>query len=89
MVKNRGELLQIIKINQLLEFEEDYNNNVVVILEYEGEYRALPVREVLGKQEVVIKPVEESFSHVGFLSGSTILGDGNATFILDIEFFFR
>lgn len=89
MVRNRGELIQLVPIRKIIERDFDLEGHIVLVIEYEGDVRALPVKEVLGKQEIVIKPLDSAFSHLGFLAGSTIMGDGTAALILDIECFFR
>ena len=52
-------------------------------------YVALPVRNVLNRQEVVIKPVGAEFAGLDFVSGMSILGDGKVSLILDIESMFK
>ncbi|MCX7774130.1 MAG: chemotaxis protein CheW, partial [Clostridia bacterium] len=89
MVKNRGELLRLVPINDMLSQSFDLSDHIIMVIEYEGEVRALPVKEVIGKQEIVIKPLDEAFRHLDFLSGSTIMGDGTAALIFDVESFFR
>jgi len=89
MVRNRGDLINLIPIGKILGSTFDLNDHMIMVLEYEGDVRALPVKEVIGKQEIVIKPLDSAFSHLGFLSGSTILGDGSAALILDVGSFFK
>ena len=40
---------------------------------------------MLGKEEVVVKPLAGEFDAVGGISGATILGDGTVALILDAE----
>jgi two-component system chemotaxis sensor kinase CheA len=45
------------------------------------------VDEVLGSEEIVVKPMPEYLRHMSWYSGSTILGDGKVSLILDIPGF--
>jgi two-component system chemotaxis sensor kinase CheA len=47
------------------------------------------VDELIGKQEVVIKALGETFQHVTGISGATILGDGRIGLILDLDQLFQ
>lgn len=47
------------------------------------------VDQVIGRQEIVIKPVERLLKQVGGLSGATILGDGRVVLILDLHALLR
>ena len=51
--------------------------------------RALPVTSVIGKQEIVVKPLNSEFRGLQFASGATILGDGKVSLILDLETMFK
>jgi two-component system chemotaxis sensor kinase CheA len=43
------------------------------------------VDELIGKQEVVIKSLGETFRGVAGIAGGAILGDGRVGLILDLE----
>lgn len=45
---------------------------------------ALKVDQVLGQEEVVIKPLGEFLGNISGISGATIRGDGSVTLIIDI-----
>ena len=47
--------------------------------------RGLLVDELLGKQEVVIKNLGETFRKQDLLAGAAILGDGRVGLILDVD----
>jgi two-component system chemotaxis sensor kinase CheA len=55
----------------------------IVLIEASGEPRALVVDRLLGRQEVVVKPLSPYFSGVRGLAGATVLGDGRIALILD------
>jgi two-component system chemotaxis sensor kinase CheA len=55
----------------------------IVLIDVAGEPRALVVDRLLGRQEVVVKPLSPYFSDVHGLAGATVLGDGRIALILD------
>ncbi len=55
----------------------------VVLVSVTGAIRALLVERILGRQEVVIKPLTELFRGVRGVGGATVLGDGRVALILD------
>ena len=72
-----------------IDFDESMlYESIIIVLEYDGVLRALPAKTVLGKQEVVIKPLSSEFQHLKYISGATILGDGKVSLILDVEALF-
>jgi two-component system chemotaxis sensor kinase CheA len=54
-----------------------------VIVRNGSEFIALSVDEVLGKEEIVVKPLSEEFAGVRGISGATVLGDGGIALILE------
>jgi two-component system chemotaxis sensor kinase CheA len=61
----------------------DPSEATVVVIEDDGRHVGVVVDELLGKQEVVIKSLGESFSQVKGIAGGAILGDGRVGLILD------
>ena len=55
----------------------------VVLLEWGEAARAIGVDELVGRQEIVIKPLAGMFAGVSGLSGATVLGDGSVALIID------
>ena len=45
---------------------------------------ALQVEQVLGNQEIIVKPVGPQFNGVPGISGATVLGDGRVVVVLDL-----
>ena len=55
----------------------------IVLLEWGEAARAIGVDELVGRQEIVIKPLAGMFAGVTGLAGATVLGDGSVALILD------
>ena len=60
---------------------------LVVVIRYEGSRYGIAVDAILGKQEIVIKTLNEALEDLETFSGGTIFGDGNIGFVVDIEKF--
>jgi two-component system, chemotaxis family, sensor kinase CheA len=67
----------------------DANDGVLVLAEVESQRFCILVDEVIGKQEVVIKNLGETFRSVKGIAGGAILGDGRVGLILDLDRLFR
>ncbi len=86
----REEIIPFLPISVLFGTpQEKEEPNLVLIVELEQQYRALPVKNVIGRQEIVVKPVGEEFSDLRYISGMSILGDGKVSLILDVEHIFK
>jgi two-component system chemotaxis sensor kinase CheA len=88
----RGELLPVMRLYRLFHAEpasEDPLQSVLVIAEVEGRRFCLMVDELIGKQEVVIKSLGETFKNVPGIAGGAILGDGRVGLILDLDRLFE
>jgi len=63
----------------------DPTEGIIVVVESGDATRGLLVDELLGKQEVVIKNLGETFRRQDLLAGAAILGDGRVGLILDVD----
>jgi two-component system chemotaxis sensor kinase CheA len=92
MAMIRGALLPIVRLDRRFAIPEGAQNphdGLFIITESEGRRFCLMVDGMLGKQEVVIKSLGETFRRVSGISGSAILGDGRVGLILDVNGIFR
>ncbi|PKQ37602.1 MAG: chemotaxis protein CheA [Actinobacteria bacterium HGW-Actinobacteria-1] len=55
----------------------------IVLMESAEQVRALAVQHLVGRHEVVIKPLSPLFKDLRGLGGATVLGDGRVALILD------
>ena len=79
--------LPLIRLSQVLNIKTDANEQerLFVVVVSDGEKRAgLVVDELMGQEEVVIKPLEDYLQENSGFSGATILGDGRISLILDV-----
>lgn len=90
MIRVRDNIIPIVPLSTFFkDVKEPENVPLVMVLELDQELRAVPIVNVVNRQEVVVKPVESEFSHLKFISGMSILGTGKVSLILDIDYLFR
>ncbi len=88
MAMVRGELLPIVRLDRRFGIEGARQNPaeaLFVVVEAQGRRFCLLVDEMIGKQEVVIKSLGDTFRQVSGISGGAILGDGRVGLILDVN----
>lgn len=86
-LKVRGKLLPFIHINDILHFEEAEESEATfpyaLVLHDAGISMALGVSKIIGRQEIVIKSLGTHLQNVEYVSGGTIMGNGEVALILD------
>jgi len=88
----RGTLLPVLRLYRKFRVSpksEDPLESILIVAEVEGQRFCLLVDELIGKQEVVIKSLGETFNTVTGVSGGAILGDGRVGLILDLDRLFK
>ncbi len=82
----RGECYPVLRLGQwynLKEYRKDVEEGMMLILDIEGRKMCLFVDSLIGKQEIVVKPIPNYIKKVKGMSGCTQLGDGSIALILD------
>jgi chemosensory pili system protein ChpA (sensor histidine kinase/response regulator) len=93
MVNLRGTLIRLIKLNDILgagkfpKKEETYRHPTLILGTAEKRL-ALMVEDIVGREEIVVKPLGEYLKGVKMFSGATISGEGNVRLILNISSLF-
>ncbi|MBR5116272.1 MAG: chemotaxis protein CheA, partial [Lachnospiraceae bacterium] len=86
VINLRGSVTPLIRLSESLDVQSNQpeNSNMVVVIVRKGDQQAgLVIDEMLGQLEIVIKPLGKYTSKCKFISGATILGDGEIALILD------
>lgn len=78
----RGELVPLLSLGPLMG-SSDAVPALVVVIDGPAGSVALAVEEVLGQQQVVVKPLSSPLSKSPLFSGAAVLGDGRVGLILD------
>jgi two-component system chemotaxis sensor kinase CheA len=87
VIKFREETIPILRIDQvfkLKEYDESKQPRFLVLAMVGMKTVGLLVEELIGEQDVVIKPLAEHVCESRGLAGSTILGDGTIALVLDV-----
>src|SRR5471030_25882 len=91
MVLVRGSLLPILRLHRrfgVIPTSGELTEGVLIVVEGARKNFCVHVDELIGKQEVVIKSLGETFKNVTGVAGGSILGDGRVGLILDVEALF-
>jgi two-component system, chemotaxis family, sensor kinase CheA len=87
VINLRGEILSLVRLNEFIGVDsiiEDGKKVPVVVVGFGNRKIGLVVDFLEGKQEIVIKSLEQNYQTVEGLAGASILGDGSICLILDI-----
>lgn len=82
----RGECYPLIRLNEFYHLKEGktaVEDGIVIILNHEERKIAIFADELVGEQEIVVKPMPGYIKQVKGISGCTQLGDGSISLILD------
>lgn len=89
LIMRDGKVLPLFRLDALLSLGEDARRlpvpgeHIILIADNAGQQRGLIVGEMVGRAEIVVKPLSGVFRDIRSFGGATILGDGKIAFILD------
>ncbi|MCG8696444.1 MAG: chemotaxis protein CheA [Bacteroidales bacterium] len=82
----KGEQLPFIYLREVFNMSMDINQlQTVLIIRKEEKSFGIVVDKIIGDHQAVLKPLGEMFNKLDYFTGSSILGDGSLTFIIDTE----
>ena len=88
MIQRRGEAVPVLRLEEVLGLGDsgavDVSRRKAIVVRRHGEPFAFAVDRMLGQQEVVVRPLEDELVRVHGISGTTDLGDGRPTLVLDL-----
>ncbi|MFK8079976.1 MAG: chemotaxis protein CheA [Granulosicoccus sp.] len=79
----RGEYLHMLRVADHFRLKAPSEGKLVVVIDTHGKRIGLVIDDVLGQQQVVIKPLDKNYKSVKGLAGATIMSDGSVALILD------
>jgi len=88
MVSVRGQLSPLVRLYEQFGLQPDSTDpmqSIIIMVETNRHHRCLLVDRLIGKQEVVIKGLGNTFKQSRGLAGAAILGDGRVGLILDVN----
>ena len=84
LCERRGRALPVIALGQLLHLDPGTGASKVLVVRRRGEPIAFAVERMLGRHEVVVRPIEDPLGRGPGVVGATDLGDGRPTLLLDL-----
>ncbi|MDB4980356.1 MAG: cheA5, partial [Myxococcales bacterium] len=86
MIHRRGEAVPVLRLDELLGLaESDAQHRKAIVVRRNGAPFAFAVDRMLGQQEIVVRPLDDALVQVHGISGTTDLGDGQPTLVLDLS----
>ncbi len=86
IIKLRDEVIPVIKLYDFFRINTAKTNlseGIMVVIQREDKKAALFIENILGNQQIVIKPLTEIFGESRGLAGCSILGNGDVSLIID------
>jgi len=86
VIRVREEIIPLIRLDREFGIKSWREDKIfsVVIVEGRAKSMGLVVDEVIGEQDIVVKPLGSFIKRVKGIAGATILGDGRIALILDV-----
>jgi two-component system chemotaxis sensor kinase CheA len=56
----------------------------ILILSKNDQHLSISVDQIVGKEQVVIKPIDETLQIIPYLAGTSVLGNGELAFLIDV-----
>ncbi|HTU60957.1 MAG TPA: chemotaxis protein CheW, partial [Polyangiales bacterium] len=85
LLERRGEAIPLFRLAALLELAPRTDGpGKAFIVRPHGQAFAFAIDRVIGQQEIVVRPLEDPLVKVPGIAGTTDLGDGRPTLVLDL-----
>ena len=84
LFERRGRTLPLVSLGMLLRIDAGSAASKALVVRRGAEPMAFTVDRMLGRHEVVVRPIEDELADVAGIAGATDLGDGKPTLVLDL-----
>ncbi len=84
LIERRGHALPLVALGSLLALDCGAGARKALIIRRAGELVAFGIDRLLGRQEVVVRPIADPLARAPGIAGSADLGDGRPTLVLDL-----
>lgn len=84
LLERRGKAMPVFSLGIELAIDDGARARKALVIRRNGEPIAFAVDRMLGRQEVVVRTLEDPLVHVPGVAGATDLGDGRPTLVLDL-----
>ena len=84
LIERRGRAMPLVSLGRVLALGDGRAAARALVVRVQGEAVAFAVDHMLGRQEVVVRPLEDPLARAPGIAGATDLGDGQPTLVLDL-----
>lgn len=81
VVRRRGQIIPVLPVQRCLEAGVFRREEAVLVVLWQQ--AALPVDDVLGREEIIVKPLTGELRKLRIFTGAAVLGDGRVLLVLD------
>ncbi|QEN07450.1 chemotaxis protein CheA [Oceanispirochaeta crateris] len=86
LIEYRDSVIPYIRLRELFIYDEELpEREHLVVIQTENTLTGFVVDEVIGDHQTVIKNMGKLYKGINYITGATILGDGNVALILDVN----
>ena len=85
VIKYQDSVIPLYDLMEFLGLSDGSSRKYAVVVEKRGKLVALAVDEILGQDDVVVKPLGKVLASIKGISGATIIGGGKVCLILDVQ----
>ncbi len=92
IIQLRESILPILKLSNILGIKNELSDQkkfYIVVIGKGDQQLGIIVNKLIGKEEIVIKPIDSDLQDNRCISGATIMGDGHVSLVLDVSGLFR
>lgn len=83
-LKYKGNLIPHLHLSEILQEKSDLVlEPCVIVINKNDQQVSVEVDEIIGKEQLVIKPIDEALKSIEYLSGVAVLGNGELAFLID------
>jgi two-component system, chemotaxis family, sensor kinase CheA len=84
LLQRRGRAMPLVALGSLLAIDRGAGSKNALVVRRGGAPIAFAVDRMLGRQEVVVRPIDDPLLRAPGIAGATDLGDGKPTLVLDL-----
>ncbi|MEJ7596941.1 MAG: chemotaxis protein CheW [Kofleriaceae bacterium] len=84
LIERRGRAIPVVSLGRILAIGDGMTARKALLIRRQGEEIAFTVDRMVGRQEVVIRPIDDPLVRIPGITGATDLGDGRPTLVLDL-----
>jgi two-component system, chemotaxis family, sensor kinase CheA len=84
LMQRRGRAMPLVALGSLLAVDAGTSSRNALVVRRGDEPIAFAVDRMLGRQEVVVRPIDDPLARAPGVAGATDLGDGKPTLVLDL-----